>query len=131
MKKAIALVTVLICLSVAVNAQGKRDTIRSDKHNSAKEKRTDELGLSKEQSKKWKEEKASFKNSRDALKADKSLSPEQRKQKEEELHQQHVNKLNSILTPEQQAKYKSMREEEKEERQEKKKEMGQKKGSKA
>lgn len=128
MKKTIALFAMLIALTVAVQAQTKRDTIRNDKHTTAKVKKTDQLGLSKEQAKKWKEEKDAYKKSKDALKADKTLTKEQKREKEKTLSQQHTDKLAGILTPEQQAKYKTLKDEEKQEKAEKKKDKGKKKG---
>ena len=80
----------LIALTVAVQAQTKRDTIRNDKHTTAKVKKLINLALSKEyQAKKWKEEKDAYKKSKDALKADKTLTKEQKKGKEKHVSATH------------------------------------------
>lgn len=47
------------------------------------------------------------KQQRDAIKNDASLTPEQKKEKMKELHMNQENKMNQILTPEQQATWKA------------------------
>jgi protein CpxP len=46
-----------------------------------------------------------------ALKADTSLTPQQKRAKMMEIHQKYSPQVNAILTPEQQAKWKTMRRE--------------------
>lgn len=96
------------------NAQVQREvprsqTVQSDSaRHAGKEKMTNELNLSKDQKAQIKSLHQENKQQRDAIKNDASLTPDQKKQKMKELHQSQSSKTNSILTPDQQAKRKTM-----------------------
>ncbi|MDI3322154.1 hypothetical protein [Pinibacter soli] len=101
MKKLFAIVALSIGFAVAASAQDstahKKDKVKS------------ELNLTKEQQAQIKSMHAEYKQKFAALKADSSLTAEQRKQQYKALHQEQQNKMNTILTPEQQSKLKEMK----------------------
>jgi Spy/CpxP family protein refolding chaperone len=101
MKKLFAIVALSIGFAVAASAQDST----AHKKNKVKS----ELNLTKEQQSQIKSMHAEYKQKYAALKADSSLSAEQRKQQYKALHQEQQNKMKTILTPEQQSKLMEMK----------------------
>lgn len=102
------------------NAQVKRDVPQSQRvqsdssHHFKKGKMMDDLNLTPDQKTQMKALHESSKQQGDAIKNDASLTPDQKKQKMKDLHQSQSEKMNSIFTPDQQAKRKSFMEKRKE-----------------
>lgn len=69
----------------------------------------DQLGLSADQKTQMKALQQEMKQQRDAIINDANLTADQKKEKMKALHQSQMQKMNSILTPEQQAKMKAFR----------------------
>ncbi|MDH7462428.1 hypothetical protein QEG73_14105 [Chitinophagaceae bacterium 26-R-25] len=103
MKKLFAIAALSIGFAVAASAQDS--TATTHKRDKAKS----ELNLTKEQQTQIKSMHAEYKQKYAALKADSSLTADQRKQQYKALHQEQQNKMNTILTPEQQSKLKEMK----------------------
>lgn len=95
------------------NAQVKRDVTQSQKVQSdssrhfKKGKMMSDLNLSADQKSQMKEIQQSNKQQREAVKNDASLTPNQKRMKMKELQKSQSDKVNSILTPDQQAKRKT------------------------
>lgn len=114
MKKVFLFVTAALLFAATSNAQVQRNSsnsqrVQSDSASHARsEKMMNELNLSKDQQAQMKSLHQENKQQREAIKNDASLTPDQKKQKMKELHQSQAGKMNSILTPDQQAKWKQM-----------------------
>ena len=95
------------------NAQIRRDVTQSQKVQSdssrhfKRGKMMNDLNLTADQKSQMKEIQQSNKQQRDAIRNDTSLTPEQKKAKMKDLLKSQSDKVNSILTPEQQAKRKA------------------------
>lgn len=95
------------------NAQTRRDVIQSQKvqsdssHHFKKGKMMNDLNLTADQKSQMKEIQQNNKQQRDAIRNDASLTPDQKKAKMKDLQKSQSDKVNSILTPEQQAKRKA------------------------
>jgi len=95
------------------NAQVKRDVTKSQKvrsdtsHHFRKGPMMSDLNLTTDQKAKMKEIQQSSKEQRDAIRNDASLTPEQKMAKMKDLRKSQSEKVNSILTPDQQAKRKA------------------------
>lgn len=114
MKKVFLFVTAALLFAATSNAQVQRNSSNSQRvqSDSARHGRNgkmmNELNLSQDQKTQIKSLHQENKQQRDAIKNDASLTPDQKKQKMKELHQSQSDKMNSILTPDQQAKRKQM-----------------------
>ena len=114
MKKVFLFVTAALLFAATSNAQVQRNSSSSQRvqSDSARHGRNgkmmNELNLSQDQKTQIKSLHQENKQQRDAIKNDASLTPDQKKQKMKELHQSQSDKMNSILTPDQQAKRKQM-----------------------
>ena len=114
MKKVFLFVMAALLFAASSNAQVQRNSsnsqrVQSDSSRHApSEKMMNELNLSQDQKTQIKSLHQENKQQRDAIKNDASLTPDQKKQKMKELHQSQSDKMNSILTPDQQAKRKQM-----------------------
>lgn len=114
MKKVFLFVTAALLFAATSNAQVQRNSsnsqrVQSDSARHARsEKMMNELNLSQDQKTQIKSLHQENKQQRDAIKNDASLTPDQKKQKMKELHQSQSEKMNSILTPDQQVKRKQM-----------------------
>ena len=103
MKKLFAIAALSIGFAVAASAQDS--TAIAHKRDKAKS----ELNLTKEQQSQMKSMQAEYKQKYMKLKADSSLTADQRKQQYKALHQEQQNKMKAILTPEQQSKLTEMK----------------------
>lgn len=110
MKKLFLIVTAGFFISVGANAQVARNTNPSQKiqSDSARHHHRGELmsqlNLTPDQKSQMKSLRQSNKQEREAIMNDASLTQEQKKAKMKELHQSQSEKMNTILTPDQQAK---------------------------
>lgn len=97
------------------NAQVKRDVQRSQKmqsdssHHFRKGKMADQLNLTADQKSQVKTLRQDMKQQRDGIMNDQSLTADQKKQKMKDLRKAQSEKMNTILTPDQQAKMKELR----------------------
>lgn len=97
------------------NAQVKRNVpqsqqMRSDSsHHFKKGKMANELNLTADQKSQMKTLHQDMKQQREAINNDQSLTADQKKQKMKDLRTSQTTKMNTILTPDQQAKMKEMR----------------------
>ena len=111
MKKAVFIFVPFLILSLALNAQQKRDTIHSvnkSTSESAKQKRNaiiDSLDLTKAQSKKLKAINKEFHAQLKDVKENNQLSTSDRKEKNKDLLQKRQEEIRKILTADQFAKY--------------------------
>jgi Spy/CpxP family protein refolding chaperone len=108
MKKLIAFTLILVGFGFASQAQQDPSTKQESKKES-KKKIKDELNLTKEQSKELKTINKDFKDKAGSIKANQALSTEQRKEQLAKLHKEKMDKMNTILTPEQQQKMKELK----------------------
>lgn len=120
MKKLIVILLIITGCQLAASAQEKRDTIRGENKVAQRVKMKNELGLSKEQGKKMKELNEGFKTRLQAIKNDSTLTTEQRKEKNQVVLEERKQKVNEILTPDQQAKYRQLGKDNMKERKQKK-----------
>ena len=115
MKKAVFIFVPFLILSLALNAQQKRDTIHSvnkSTSESAKQKRNaiiDSLDLTKAQSKKLKAINKEFRAQLKDVKENNQLSTADRKEKNKDLLQKQEEEIRKILTADQFAKYQRLR----------------------
>jgi len=103
------------------NAQVQRETpqsqkVQSDSSHHFKKGMMADLNLTPAQKSQMKELHEQSKQQRDAIKNDATLTPDQKKDKMKDLHKSQSEKMNSILTPDQQAKRKAFMEQRKEDR---------------
>lgn len=103
-----------LVLALAIgSAQAQKDSTHKHggKHHSMKEHNTpmQKLKLTPEQEVKMKALRAEFKKEADALKNDKSLTPEQMKARREAMHASHKAQMDAILTPEQKVQMEGMK----------------------
>ena len=118
MKKLLSIALAFSFFALGANAQVTRNVnpsqkVRSDSSHK-KNNMMQDLNLSPDQKSQMKELHQSMMQQRDAIKNDASLTPEQKKAKMKDLHQTQMDKMNSILTPDQQAKMKADKKEWKE-----------------
>lgn len=122
MKRLFLIVLASSFFAISSNAQVKRDVtqsrkVRSDSsHGFQNAKKEHDLNLSADQKAQVKTLRENNKQQREAIQNDASLTPEQKKIKMKELHKVQSDKMNSILTPDQQAKRKMYMENMKESR---------------
>ncbi|MDQ2718442.1 MAG: hypothetical protein M3Z26_01590 [Bacteroidota bacterium] len=118
MKKLLLIALTFSFFALNANAQTTRNVNPSQKvrsHSSHKKsKMMKDLNLSPSQKSQMKELHQGMKQQKDVIKNDASLTPEQKKAKMKELHETQKGKMNSILTPDQQAKMKADKKEWKE-----------------
>jgi Spy/CpxP family protein refolding chaperone len=113
MKKLIPLLFAGLFFVTASKAQAQRDMtqhkhMNSDSsHHFQRGKMMEELDLTTNQKTQMKALQENMKQQRDAIKNDASLTAVQKKEKMEELHKAQSQKVDAILTPEQQAKKKA------------------------
>lgn len=112
MKKLFLLAAAGLFFAATSNAQVKRNVpqtqrVQSDSSRHFQKGMMNDLNLTSDQKSQLKELHEQSKQQRDAIKNDASLTPDQRKQKMKDLHQSQSEKMNSILTPDQQAKRKA------------------------
>ena len=113
MKKLFLFAAAGLFFAATGNAQVKRNVPQTQKvqsdssHYFQKGKMMNDLNLTSDQKSQMKELHEQNKQQRDAIKNDASLTPDQKKQKMKDLHQSQSEKMNSILTPDQQAKRKA------------------------
>lgn len=113
MKKLFISLLAISLFSFNGNAQVKRDVTQSQKMRSdtsrhfRKGQMMNDLNLTADQKAKMKEIQQSTKEQRDAIRNDASLTPEQKMAKMKDLRKSQSEKVNSILTPDQQAKRKA------------------------
>ena len=97
------------------NAQVKRDVPQSQQmksdstHHFKKEKMKDQLNLTADQKSQMKTLHQDMKQQREAIMNDQSLTSDQKKEKMKDLRKSQSEKMNTILTPDQQAKMKELR----------------------
>lgn len=109
MKKLLIIALSFSFFALNANSQVTRDAkpsqkVQRDSTHKRNGKMMKDLNLSDAQKAQLKESHENMKQQRDAVKNDASLTPEQKKAKMKELHQTQQAKMNSILTPDQQAK---------------------------
>lgn len=120
MKKLILLAIVGLFFAANSNAQIQREMpkhqhVKSDSaHHLQRGKMMQDLNLTADQKTQMKALHEEMQQQRNAIQNDASLTTDQKKEKMKELHQNQMQKMNGILTPEQQAKMKSFRQEGKE-----------------
>ena len=108
----ISLLAIAFCVSTG-NAQVQRDATQSQKVRSdssrhfKKSMMMNDLNLTADQKSQMKEIQQNTKQQREAIKNDASLTPDQKKEKIKDLQKSHSEKVNNILTPDQQAKRKA------------------------
>jgi Spy/CpxP family protein refolding chaperone len=112
MKKLFLFAAAGLFFAATGNAQVKRNApqtqkVQSDSSHHFKKGMMNDLNLTSDQKSQLKELHEQNKQQRDAIKNDANLTPDQRKQKMKDLHKSQSEKMNSILTPEQQAKIKA------------------------
>jgi Spy/CpxP family protein refolding chaperone len=112
MKKLFLFAAAGLFFAATSNAQVKRNApqtqkVQSDSSHHFKKGMMNDLNLTSDQKSQLKELREQNKQQRDAIKNDASLTPDQKKQKMQDLHKSQSEKMNSILTPEQQAKRKA------------------------
>lgn len=114
MKKLLVMLIATCLFAVNGNAQVKRNVDPAQKmqrdsmHRKSSEMMKD-LNLTADQKAQMKEMRQSNKQQREAIKNDASLSQDQKTAKMKELHKSQMDKMNSILTPDQQSKMKTYR----------------------
>lgn len=114
MKKIFLIAIAAFFFAASSSAQTQRNVPRSQRvqsdsgRHANREKMMNELNLSVDQKAQIKSLQQENRQQRDAIKNDTSLTPDQKKQKMKELHQSQSDKMNSILTPDQQAKRKTL-----------------------
>jgi Spy/CpxP family protein refolding chaperone len=118
MKKLFLFAAAGLFFAATGNAQVKRNApqtqkVQSDSSHHFKKGMMNELNLTSDQKSQLRELYEQNKQQRDAIKNDSSLTPDQKKQKMKDLHKSQSEKMNSILTPEQQAKRKAFMQNEK------------------
>ncbi len=106
MKKLLIVTLVIIGWQFTAGAQEKRDTIRATSKVAERVKLKNELGLTKQQEQKMKEINQEFKSGLQAIRHDSTLTQAQRQEKGRALMEDRKKKINEVLTPDQQAKYK-------------------------
>ena len=122
MKKIFLIVLASGFFAISSNAQVKRDVTQSQKVRSdssrhfRKGKMENDLNLTADQKAQMKTLHESNKQQREAIKNDASLTPDQKKAKMKDLYKTQSDKMNSILTPDQQAKRKAYMQKKKENR---------------
>ena len=109
MKIIYSLLSLLLLTVLTSQAQEKRDTIGYHPTTKEKIKIKRELGLSKKQVKELKASHSDFKQQLQNIKTDSTLSQQERREALKDLHQQRQQKMDSVLTPEQQEKIKALR----------------------
>ncbi|HSV11408.1 MAG TPA: hypothetical protein VLI68_11590 [Hanamia sp.] len=113
MKKLFLIAIAGLLFAATGNAQVKRNssqsqTVQSDStHHFRKGSMMNNLNLTADQKAKMKELRENGKQQREAISNDASLTQDQKKEKMKELHKTQSDKMNSILTPEQQATWKA------------------------
>jgi len=116
MKKLILLAIAGLFFAATSNAQVQREVpkhqhMKSDSaHHLQRGKMMQDLNLTTDQKTRMKALHEDMRQQRNAIQNDASLTTEQKKEKMKELHQNQMQKMNAILTPDQQAKMKSFRE---------------------
>lgn len=103
MKKILAFTLLLAGIAVSSYAQ-QGTTPGKEVPKEERRKISDDLNLTKEQSDELKAVNEKFKEEAKAIKENRSLNKEQKKEKIKALHAERSNKLKTILTPEQQQK---------------------------
>ena len=103
MKKLFTVAVLMIGFTVASYAQ-QSTTSPKETRKEEQKKMKDELNLSNEQETKLKDTDKEFRTRAQSIKANTSLSEEQKKEQLKSLHKERVTKANAILTPEQQEK---------------------------
>jgi Spy/CpxP family protein refolding chaperone len=123
MKKLFLLATTAIFFAVNSNAQVSRETkpnqkVHSDSMRAHNKAMMDELNLTADQKSQMKTIQENTKQQREAIQNDASLTQDEKRTKMKDLQKSHSQKVNSILTPDQQAKrsayIKNMKEQRKE-----------------
>lgn len=109
MKKLFLFATAAILFTITSNAQVSRETnpnqkVQSDSLRAHNKAMMDDLNLTADQKSQMKAAQESTKQQRDAIKNDASLSQDEKKAKMKDLQKSHSEKVNSILTPDQQKK---------------------------
>jgi Spy/CpxP family protein refolding chaperone len=104
--------------ATASNAQVRRDApasqkVQSDTSHHFRKNMMADLNLTADQKAQLKSLHENMKQQREAIKNDATLTPDQKKDKMKELHKSQQEKMNSILTPDQQAKRKAFMEQRK------------------
>jgi Spy/CpxP family protein refolding chaperone len=122
MKKLFLFAIAGLFFATAGNAQVTRKSAHSQKvqsdstHHFKRGQMMNDLNLSPDQKTQLKALHESSMQQREAIKNDATLSPEQKKEKMKDLRKSQSEKMNSILTPDQQAKRKAFMEKRKENR---------------
>ena len=109
MKKIVILAAASFIFTISSNAQVSRETnpnqkIQSDSFHAHQKEMMDKLNLTSAQKSQMKAIQESTKQQREAIKKDTSLTQDEKKAKMKDLQKSHSQKVNSILTPDQQAK---------------------------
>ncbi len=109
MKKLFLLATAACLFTILSNAQVSREAnpsqkVQSDSMHAHKKAMMDELDLTADQKSQMKAIQESTKQQREAIKNDASLTQDEKRAKMKDLQKSHSQKVNSILTVDQQAK---------------------------
>lgn len=117
MKKILSIAVIVLLGLNAAQAQ-TRDTINGRGYNKERRQAAREIDMTDEQKAAAKANRDQFRADMKALDEDKSLNDEQKKEKRKVLQEAYVNKMQSLMTPEQKAKMKESRGNMREERRE-------------
>jgi len=109
MKKLFLFATAVFFFANTSKAQVSRETnpnqkVQSDSFHAHQKEMMDDLNLTSDQKSQMKSIQESTKQQREAIKNDASLTQDEKKAKMKDLQKSHSQKINSILTPDQQAK---------------------------
>lgn len=110
MKKLLLFIVVCLVVNFTAHAQTSKEQKRQDNMQKVAQAMQKKLGLTDEQTAQWKEIHANTMTKMKAIQVDSSLSKEQRRAQLMALHQENKKQVSIILTPEQQAKLKDLKE---------------------
>lgn len=108
MKKLFGIAVVMLGFAVASHAQQAPAPVQQPQQESRKQVMKD-LNLTKDQKKEMKTANMEFKNKMQAVKNDTSLTKEQKKAQLQTINKERMDKMNTILTPDQQQKMNDMK----------------------
>ncbi len=102
---------ILICMSDSLNAQVKRDTVHYHSSVQQKKKLKEELGLDKKQAKALKAMNKAYRQKAFVIKSDSTIASDERREQLRNLNREKKQRTDSILTPQQRDKLKSLQKE--------------------
>ena len=110
MKKLLLFIVVCLVVNFTAYAQTSKEQKRQENMQKAAQAMQKKLGLTDEQTTQWKEIHTNTMTKMRVIQGDSSLSKEQRRVQLMALHQENQKQVSIILTPEQQAKLKDLKE---------------------